>query len=457
MKHLVSFLTIILFTACTSPHHLVNQGNHEKAMKKAIKKYSKNRKLNTKNVRALEHAFRYVNAKDVKKVQRMALESHVTWYDIYFILEGVHNRQTFIERYTPIKSKEGYFAKFDFVSLGRIQENLFKQAQQRDMNEIKRLKQRNDPSCFTKIYKLYSRIDLRQQATQNKLPLVSNDGYRPKFDFEEVGRKLSQAKTGSFNFELGQVMDLIKQARKGSKYFAREAAKKLHAIKKYKMQTGKIQELISEANYLGTTRVLVKLENKSSSLIPREVKDAVLQIHTKDIKRPWTEFYTKREGRNDFDYISLVTIDELKVSPAQEDVHHYADEKEVADGWQYVLDKKGNVLKDSLGNDIKVEKFKKIYANLHDVKRCKKAFVRGKVIFRKPNGARVFSTEPVNVSAVFQNSFATYDGNKNALSNESKNKLNQMEVPFPSDHALVMDAVTELKIELRRILQRVKL
>lgn len=457
MKHLVLLLTIILFTACNSTHQLVKQGKHEKAIKKAIKKYSKNRKLNTKNVKALEHAFRYVNAKDIKKVQRMALEDDVTWYDIYFIMEGIHNRQTFVERYTPIRSKEGYRGKFDFVSLGKLQEDLYKQAQERDLNEIKRLKQRNDPAYSTNLYRLYSRIDNRQQATQNKPVLISDDGYRPKFKFEEVGGKLTQAKNSSFNFELDQAIDLINEARKGSKYSARKAVKKLNSIKKYKLQTGRILELISEANYLGTTRVLVKLENRSFSLIPREVEDAIMQMHTRDIKKPWTEFYTRREGRKDFDYISLVTIDELDVSSAREDVHHYTDEKEVSDGWQYVFDRNGNVLKDSLGNDIKIEKFKKIKANVHEVVRYKEAFVRGKVTFRKPNGARVFSTEPVNVSAVFKNSFARYDGNENALSKESKNKLNQMELAFPSDHALIMDAVTELKIELRRILQRVNL
>ena len=46
----------------------------------------------------------------------------------------------------------------------------------------------------------------------------------------------------------------------------------------------------------------------------------------------------------------------IDISPEQINEKQIIREKVIKDGFDYVLDKRGNVAKDSLGNDIKVDK-----------------------------------------------------------------------------------------------------
>ena len=60
-------------------------------------------------------------------------------------------------------------------------------------------------------------------------------------------------------------------------------------------------------------------------------------------------------------------------SIAQETFDFYKGEKNIKDGFTYVLDTNGNVMKDSLGNDIKVDKIVKISAKKIEFEQTKSA------------------------------------------------------------------------------------
>ena len=109
------------------------------------------------------------------------------------------------------------------------------------------------------------------------------------------------------------------------------------------------------------------------------------------------------------------------------------------DGFEYVLDANGNVAKDSLGNDITEAKYKEIAATVYKTEQTKVGMLDGEVSYMRANG-NVFQSFPFQENLVFKNHFATFKGNRAALSKESKTIIGGQGLPFPSDIQMVMDA-----------------
>ena len=100
----------------------------------------------------------------------------------------------------------------------------------------------------------------------------------------------------------------------------------------------------------------------------------------------------------------------------------YTDSKKVEDGWEYVLDAKGNVMKDSLGNDIKTKKYKTISCDVIETVQKKESTIGAVVQFFTANNELIQSV-PVSSVANFQYISATAIGDLNALSDASRAKL----------------------------------
>ena len=71
----------------------------------------------------------------------------------------------------------------------------------------------------------------------------------------------------------------------------------------------------------------------------------------------------------------------LPLVPEQLHTKHHVKEKRIKDGWEYVLDNNGNVKKDSLGNDIKVDKFITVKCNFYEHIQQKEVQITGNVSY----------------------------------------------------------------------------
>jgi hypothetical protein len=133
------------------------------------------------------------------------------------------------------------------------------------------------------------------------------------------------------------------------------------------------------------------------------------------------------------------------VSPDLIKEREYVDDKTIEDGWEYVLDKNGNVMKDSSGNDIKIPKKVLIKARVFETYQRKAAHVGGLLEFYDNREREVIYTEPLAVDAIFENYAARYDGDKRALTEESKKKIGNRPAPFPPGENLILQAADLLK------------
>jgi hypothetical protein len=324
-------------------------------------------------------------------------------------------------------------------------ETAINKVNEQDLNQIEYFKAQNKPENWDKIHSILNGIDRRQNMVQPLLPLVSEDGYQAKFNFVRVEPMLIDAEQKSANYHYEQGQRLLERAEKGDKIAAKRAYEEFQSIDLH-FKHFKDKEILKErALILGMVNVLIKVENDAEVILPADFQKELTRIDIRELEDMWTRYYTKDPGDINFDYHAAIVIDRLEITPEREKEVIYIDEKEIKDGFEYELDSNGNVKKDSLGNDIKVDKYIKVRAEIFELYRHKAALVSGKVIYKDLRTGEVVSSRPVNVDAVFESYASKFNGDKRALSSKTQRRLRSKPLPFPSDYDLTMQAADNLK------------
>ena len=150
-------------------------------------------------------------------------------------------------------------------------------------------------------------------------------------------------------------------------------------------------------------------------------------------------------------------LKQINISPEQISQAEFLREREIKDGWEYQLDRQGNVMKDSLGNDIKIDKIIKVRARYFETIQTKSSQILGEVVYIDLNTNQVFKTFPIDSGFVFENIYATFRGDERALLNEDRDFIRNRMIPFPSNEQMVYDTGEDLKAKLKDIISRFRI
>lgn len=333
-------------------------------------------------------------------------------------------------------------------------EKAFEKVTKEEMNRIEYLKIRKKGNYWVEINSIAHKIDNRQNKIDPLLPLVSKDDYKAKFKFVRIEPIIIESENGAAEYYYSRSMNLLDKANNGDKYAARKAYDLLRKIKKYKSNYKNTNDLISRSYSLGQKRVLIDVVNRSGVILPKRFYYEMKSLNVRDLDSKWIKFFTSQDKVDmDYDYNIKMEIREIDITPERETIREYEETKEVKDGFDYVLDSKGNVLKDSLGNDIKEDRYKVLRATVIELYRNKSAMVRGSIKIKDIKKNRIYKSVPINVEAVFDSYASRYEGSRKALSKETRRKLKRHPEDFPSDPDLLMLAVDDLKELLTRELK----
>lgn len=336
-------------------------------------------------------------------------------------------------------------------------EEAFLKATRRDNTRIKNLKLEGLPESWVEINKLYKTIGRRQSLIQPLLPLfISSQGREADFEYINVSEGEVQSKEKAAEYLYARGKQLLDRAKKGDKLAAREAYAEFRKTKEYYKDYRDREDLMNEASNLGMNRILFKMENISGAILPRGFEQEMLRMTIDDLNRNWKQYYLEDNGTTKFDYSVTANFTRVSVSPERVAEREYVDEKEIEDGFDYVLDGNGNVLKDTLGNDIKIPKTKIIRVSVLEIHQTKSAIVSGRMDYRDLSNNELIKTIPLTTEAIFDHYSATFRGDKRALSKDSRNRLGNQPLPFPTDPDMVMMAAEELKPMIRQMLVEYK-
>lgn len=323
-------------------------------------------------------------------------------------------------------------------------------ANDQDNDRIRMLKMENRPSGYDEIYLTYKRLHDRQTLVRTVTPLAV--GNRTiDFPYVDYMAEMLDAKRKAADFYYANGIELMKNKTRES---YRQAYYQFIRVKEYVDDYPDIDQFINEAKYLGISRALVSVENKSLINFPQEFVNDLLALDLPRLNSEWVEYHTVHLDQNiEYDYLVNVNIKVVAVSPDQTFQRDSLVKKEVEDGFNYLLDKNGNVMKDSLGNDIKVVKYKTLQCALIESIQMKTCVIEGDVEVIQLNPERIIKRDPIGAESSFRHVSARAIGDLGALNPEQLESTKVQAIPFPPDIEMVLRCSESLKMAIRGIMQ----
>ncbi|HEX2395076.1 MAG TPA: hypothetical protein VHI78_06995 [Bacteroidales bacterium] len=319
----------------------------------------------------------------------------------------------------------------------------YKLANERDLERIKYLKTENNPNTWDEMLSLYSNLKNRQASVRRVLPLhIGNETIQ--YQYVDYDAEIVSAKRKAADYYNSHGRKLMENKDKES---YRQAYYELVRAKDYSGDSYyDLDQIINEARYLGMSRVLISVVNKTIINLPQEFSESLVAVNARELNSEWVEYYTRKMDDNvKYDYYIDIILQTINVSPDLTKDRDFIEKKKIDDGFQYVLDAKGNVMKDTAGNDIKLRKYKEIQCTVIETKQMKDCNITGEIEFISANPQALLKKQPVAAGTHFEYVSARAIGDVNALSEETKKMIEAEPMPFPNDIQMILDCTEALK------------
>jgi len=322
----------------------------------------------------------------------------------------------------------------------------YKIANDQDNERIRFLKMEGRPDGWDEIYLTYKALNDRQSLVRTVTPL-NNNGRSVDFPYIDYMPEMIGAKRKAADFYYAHGNELMKADIKES---YRQAFNEYVRAKQYVGDYEGIDNKIQDAKYLGMSRVFISIRNSSVLKFPPEFEQDLLALDLPRLNTDWVEYHTKNLNENTkYDYYVNVNVKNIAVSPDQTIQRDSVIKRDVEDGFDYVLDKNRNVMKDSLGNDIKRIKYKTLQCALVETIQSKACRIDGDVEVIQVNPDKVLKKDPIGAQSNFENISSRALGDIQALNQQQLDRTKTSVIPFPSDFEMVMRCSESLKMAIR--------
>ncbi|MDU8886892.1 hypothetical protein RXV94_12030 [Yeosuana sp. MJ-SS3] len=321
---------------------------------------------------------------------------------------------------------------------------------ERDLNDISHLKKDNNPELYQNIYEIYSDLNARQEAIKPILPLNIN-GKNLRFKFNDYSNDIVEWREKASDYLYEKGLKLLDSEHKNN---IREAYSTYEYIESINPNYADTRDLMEEAYQKGLDYVIVSIENRTHQIIPRRLEEDLLNFDTYGLNKFWTAYHSNMDGNINYDYSMQLQLKQINISPEQINEREFLRKRDIVDGWEYQLDGNGNVAKDSLGNDIKIDKIVEVRARFFEVVQIKSSQIIADVVYADLKTNQLIKTFPIDSGFVFENVFGSYRGDKRALTREDIDLTRNYRVPFPSNEQMVYDTGEDLKLKLKNIIHR---
>ena len=376
----------------------------------------------------------------------------ITLLAVLFVLNSCTNTQKLIDNgnydeaieYATKKLRGKTKKKAKYVA---ALEDGFRKANARDMKRLNHLRKNaiDRPENWERIFDIAQQIDDRQRLIDPLLPVIDKEGYQASFKFIHTETIVAEAKKEAAEFLYNKANTQLDLAEQGNKMAARNAYRNLKKAAYYKRNYKDVNSLLRKARTLGISHVLLSIKNSAPVVLPMAFEKEVKRIALDDLQDSWTQYHSKATADITIDLRVIMNIRNIDVSPERISERAYIDQKEIKDGYEYLYDENGRAIVDSSGTHIKVPVKKIITAEVIESYQHKAAIVSGNLDFFDPKTKELLQSEPISVETVFENYASTFRGDRRALSRDSKRRIGNSPLPFPSDESLLLEAADRLK------------
>jgi len=331
-----------------------------------------------------------------------------------------------------------------------ILERSFRVVNEQDNERIRFLKMEGRPQNWDEIYLIYKRMTDRQSLIRTVMPL-SMGGRSVEFPYIDYMPEMINAKQKSADYYYSHGIELMNSGLKDS---YRQAYYEFLRAKEYVGDYEGIDNKIIEAKYLGTNRVFVSLQNSTMIVFPKEFEEDLLTVDLQALNSEWVEYnITNLDENVEYDYFINVNVRNITVSPDLTEEYDSIAKRDVEDGYEYKLDSRGNVTKDTLGNDIKIKKYKTLQCALVTTLQTKQCQIDGDIEIIQMNPKTVLKKDPIGAQSTFEHMSARAIGDLGALTTSQLERTKAKAMPFPSDMEMVLRCSEALKQAIRGSIQ----
>ncbi|MEI7596650.1 MAG: hypothetical protein WCK02_12945 [Bacteroidota bacterium] len=320
-----------------------------------------------------------------------------------------------------------------------VLKDAYRLANQKDNENISFLRKEGRPDIWDEVFSTVSILKNRQDIIRT-LPtdVLSKIGYQ----YIDYDQELISAKQKAAEYFYVHAVSLID---KKEKMAARQAYDELIRVKGYYPSYKDVDQKLLLAKEQGMSYVIFVMKNVTSVPLPPDFESELTKISLYELNNFWTNFDTREVKNRVYDYAIMVNMKNINVSPEQAKEIERTETKKVEDGYQYVLDAKGNVMKDSLGNDIKIQKYKDIQCFVTEHKLHKQSIISGSIDFMKLSNGQLMKSDPITSEYFFDYSWAIAKGDMNAASEETKKMIKNKAIPFPDSFGMLLNTGQILK------------
>ncbi|HRG18720.1 MAG TPA: hypothetical protein PLP39_06490 [Flavobacterium lutivivi] len=350
-----------------------------------------------------------------------------------------------------LRSNKNAKGKQDYVYM---LEESFAKAKERDLRNINTWFKDANPQNLEKIYNTYVQLNYRQELIRPLLPLkLIKEGRDAIFPFDDYSDQIVSSKNSLSKYLYDNSKALLINK---DKLVIRRAYDDLVYLESLSPGYKDVNKLIDEAQFKGTDFVNVYTKNETNMVIPKRLEDDLLDFSTYGLNDKWTVYHSNRQKGIDYDYGLVVNFRQINISPEQVKEKQFQKEKLIKVGVKNLVNSNGQVVKDSLGNPIKVDDMRTVRISIYEFSQSKACQVTAKIDYINLKTNQLIETFPLSSEFIFSNVYATYKGDKRACEQEYYNTFDKKAVPFPSNEQMVFDAGQDLKNQLKSLIAKNK-
>jgi predicted transcriptional regulator YdeE len=326
----------------------------------------------------------------------------------------------------------------------------YKVANEQDNESVRMLKMEGKQNNWDKIYLFYKGLNDRQSLVRTVTPLKAN-GRSVDFPYVDYVPDMVNSKRKAADFYYTHGDELMKSGLKES---YRQAFAEYVRVKEYVGDYEGIDSKIQDAKLRGMSKVFISFQNTSMLKFPKEFEDNLLALDLPRLNSEWVEYYTQNFNDNtQFDYYINVNVRRIMVSPDQSLQRDSVIKRKIEDGFTYVLDKTGNVMRDTLGNDIKQPKYKNLQCALVETIQSKTCHIDGDIDVIQMNPNKELKKDPIGAQSNFENISSRALGDIQALNAQQLERTKTSVIPFPTDMEMVIRCAESLKMAIKGTIQ----
>lgn len=323
-------------------------------------------------------------------------------------------------------------------------------ALEQDKERIRLLKIEGRANAWDELYLIYKKMSDRQTAVRTVTP-IQYEGRSIEWPYVDYMQEMVVAKKNAADFYYAHGQELMKNNTRES---YRQAYYEFVRAQEYVGDYEGIDQMLRESRQLGISRVYVTLKNYSPTKFPETFEKELLALDLPRLNSEWVEYHTSIPNSDtQFDYVVNINLKNVAVSPDRQFQRDSLVKATVEDGFEYVKDARGNVLRDSLGNDVKVKKYKDLQCALIQTFQVKECIIDGDVEMLSLYPEKTIKKEPIGATSNFEHVSARAIGDVNALTADQKRMLQSQIIEFPTDLDMVIMCTENLKRAIRGFME----